>query len=285
MPEPLVETKLLLPRSRARTVARPRLDELLAPGSDAPLTLVSAPAGFGKTTLLGTWLASRCGGARPTAWVSLDERDRDASSFWTYVLRAVDRAARGHGAQRPWRAPVAARLPVDDCADRAAQRAQRPPDGPHPRAGRLPPRRRAGRPARHGLPPRPPAAAGAPRHQHPGRPGAAAGPPAGPRPAGRDPGRRPPLHRRRRPPPTSTTSTPSASPLRTSLPWRAAPRAGRRRCSWRRSPCRAAATSPGSSPGSPATTGSSSTTSPTRSSTASRPTYAGSCSTPRSSTG
>ena len=57
MAGPLVETKLLLPRPRARAVARPRLDELLQRGSQARLTLVSAPAGFGKTTLLAGWLA------------------------------------------------------------------------------------------------------------------------------------------------------------------------------------------------------------------------------------
>ncbi len=94
MTDAVVETKLLLPRSRARTVGRPRLDELMVLGWDATVLLVSAPAGFGKTTLLGTWLAAGSHG-RPTAWVSLDERDRDASSFWTYVLLAVDRAAPG----------------------------------------------------------------------------------------------------------------------------------------------------------------------------------------------
>lgn len=94
MPDPVVETKLLLPRARAHTLDRPRFDELLVRGWDATLLLVSAPAGFGKTTLLGTWLAAG-GHDRPTAWVSLDERDGDASSFWTYVLIAVDRAAPG----------------------------------------------------------------------------------------------------------------------------------------------------------------------------------------------
>ncbi len=94
MSEALVRTKLLLPRPRARSVARPRLDDLLARGADARLTLVSAPAGFGKTTLLAGWL--RAGPAdRPTAWVSLDERDRDATVFWSYVLHAVDDAAPG----------------------------------------------------------------------------------------------------------------------------------------------------------------------------------------------
>src|SRR5688500_668287 len=92
MSDALVQTKLLLPRPRPQAVARPRLTGLLDRGADAPLTLVSAPAGFGKTTLLGTWLRDR---GRPTAWVSLDERDRDGPTFWTYVLLAVDRAAPG----------------------------------------------------------------------------------------------------------------------------------------------------------------------------------------------
>jgi LuxR family maltose regulon positive regulatory protein len=92
MPDSVVQTKLRVPRPRARAVARPRLDELIRAGADARLTLVSAPAGFGKTTLLSTWFGA---GGRPTAWVSLDERDRDPSSFWTYVLLAVDRAAPG----------------------------------------------------------------------------------------------------------------------------------------------------------------------------------------------
>jgi LuxR family transcriptional regulator, maltose regulon positive regulatory protein len=94
MPDHLVTTKLLVPRPRARAVARRRLDELLGRGSDATLTLVSAPAGFGKTTMLAAWLVSRDPG-RSAAWVSLDERDRDPSSFWIYVLLAVDRAAPG----------------------------------------------------------------------------------------------------------------------------------------------------------------------------------------------
>lgn len=94
MPDAVVESKLLLPRARAQTLSRPRLDELLVRGWDATLLLVSAPAGFGKTTLLGTWLAAGRHD-RPTAWVSLDGRDRDASLFWTYVLLAVDRAAPG----------------------------------------------------------------------------------------------------------------------------------------------------------------------------------------------
>ena len=94
MPDALVETKLVVPRARRRTVDRPRLDALLELGADVPLVLVSAPAGFGKTTLLATWLV-RTRPARPVAWVSLDERDRDGQTFWTYVLLAVDRAVPG----------------------------------------------------------------------------------------------------------------------------------------------------------------------------------------------
>ncbi|QIX28788.1 helix-turn-helix transcriptional regulator [Nocardioides sp. JQ2195] len=64
----------------------------------ARLTLVSAPAGFGKTTLVGSWVAGQvaAAGAR-LAWVSLDAGDKDAGTFWTYVLTALDRAAPGTG--------------------------------------------------------------------------------------------------------------------------------------------------------------------------------------------
>jgi LuxR family maltose regulon positive regulatory protein len=93
MHDTLVETKLLLPRLRADAVPRPRLAALLARAWDARVTLVSAPAGFGKTTLLGAWLAATT--PRPVAWVSLDERDRRPASFWSYVLLALDRAVPG----------------------------------------------------------------------------------------------------------------------------------------------------------------------------------------------
>lgn len=82
------------PAAGARAGRRPpRLDDLIRRSSEAKLTLVSAPAGFGKTTLLGTWFA--VGSGQPTAWVSLDERDQDPEVFWTYVLHAIDRVAPG----------------------------------------------------------------------------------------------------------------------------------------------------------------------------------------------
>lgn len=95
MVDALVETKLLLPRLRRDAVPRPRPAGVLARALDAPVTLVAAPAGFGKTTVLGAWLRST---DRPVAWVSLDGRDRRATSFWSYVLTAVDRAVPGSAA-------------------------------------------------------------------------------------------------------------------------------------------------------------------------------------------
>jgi len=95
MADALIETKLLLPRPRRGTVSRPRLAGPLARAAEAPVTLVSAPAGFGKTTLLGAWVAAA---DRPVAWVSLDESDRRPESLWAYVLAALDRAVPGCGA-------------------------------------------------------------------------------------------------------------------------------------------------------------------------------------------
>ncbi len=92
----LVETKFFLPYARDGLLARPRLD-ILVGGPRARLTLVSAPAGFGKTTLLATWLTRSGTDSPPPAWVSLDESDRDPESFWTYVLTALERAVPGTG--------------------------------------------------------------------------------------------------------------------------------------------------------------------------------------------
>jgi LuxR family transcriptional regulator, maltose regulon positive regulatory protein len=100
VPAPLLETKLYVPRSRRGLVPRPRLSERLDRGTASKLTLVSAPAGFGKTTLLTEWLAA--GPARPAderliAWLSLDRADNDPASFWTYVIAALRTVASGVG--------------------------------------------------------------------------------------------------------------------------------------------------------------------------------------------
>jgi LuxR family maltose regulon positive regulatory protein len=88
---PLLTTKLQPPRRRSTAVARPRLDRLRARLDEAPLTLVSAPAGFGKTTLVAEWLADRS----PVAWLSLDPRDDDPAVFWAYLVAALGAVAPG----------------------------------------------------------------------------------------------------------------------------------------------------------------------------------------------
>jgi len=95
---PLVETKLYLPRLRRSLVARPRLSGRLLRGSDARLTLISAPAGFGKTTLLTAWLAAAATDDRSVAWLSLDHGDRQPATFWTYVITALQTALPDVGA-------------------------------------------------------------------------------------------------------------------------------------------------------------------------------------------
>jgi LuxR family maltose regulon positive regulatory protein len=87
---PLLKTKLYIPPARPGLVSRPRLIERLDEGlrQGCKLTLVSAPAGFGKTTLLSEWIASRGLRAR-VAWVSLDEGDDDVARFWSYVISAL----------------------------------------------------------------------------------------------------------------------------------------------------------------------------------------------------
>jgi LuxR family maltose regulon positive regulatory protein len=93
MPVPILTTKLYVPTSRPGVVLRPsliaRLDEGLSAG--LKLILISAPAGFGKTTLLSEWLGS-CQQREPrigAAWLSLDEGDSDPSRFLTYLISAL----------------------------------------------------------------------------------------------------------------------------------------------------------------------------------------------------
>jgi LuxR family maltose regulon positive regulatory protein len=83
---PLLETKLYVPRRRRGLVARPRLRQRLDRGVESKLTLVSAPAGFGKTTLLAQWLGDADAEVRRAAWLSLDHSDNHPPSFWSYVL-------------------------------------------------------------------------------------------------------------------------------------------------------------------------------------------------------
>jgi len=97
MPGPLLESKLHVPRRRPGLVARPRLIDRLSRGAESALTLVSAPAGFGKTSLLADWLAAAGVDERCTAWLSLDQRDNDPALFWTYLVAALKTAVPGIG--------------------------------------------------------------------------------------------------------------------------------------------------------------------------------------------
>ena len=92
MVAPLLDIKTRMPARRPGAVPRPRLVERV--GRPTRLTLVSAPAGFGKTTLLTQALAA----APSLAWVSLDDRDDDPVRFWTYVVTALHAAAPEVGA-------------------------------------------------------------------------------------------------------------------------------------------------------------------------------------------
>jgi LuxR family transcriptional regulator, maltose regulon positive regulatory protein len=90
MPTPILATKLYIPRLRPEVVSRPRLLERLNEVLYRKLTLISAPAGFGKTTLVSEWLA---GCERPAAWLSLDEGENDPARFLTYLVAALQTIA------------------------------------------------------------------------------------------------------------------------------------------------------------------------------------------------
>lgn len=89
----LLATKFFVPSSSHPLIPRPHLTTLLLQGLRRKLTLISAPAGFGKTTLLSAWVQSfphESSESPLMAWVSLDESDNEPVLFWTYVLTALD---------------------------------------------------------------------------------------------------------------------------------------------------------------------------------------------------
>ncbi|TAK01310.1 MAG: helix-turn-helix transcriptional regulator [Chloroflexota bacterium] len=85
----LLETKLHAPKPRPRVVQRARLGERLARGASSKVTLVSAPPGFGKSTLVAEWLGQQ---TAAVAWLSLDADDNDPARFWRYVAAALQTA-------------------------------------------------------------------------------------------------------------------------------------------------------------------------------------------------
>jgi LuxR family transcriptional regulator, maltose regulon positive regulatory protein len=89
VPDALVTTKVRVPRTRTELVPRPRLREALVRNEGRRLTLVSASAGFGKTTLLGEWLEDHSADGRSVAWLSLEEADNDPARFLAYLVTAL----------------------------------------------------------------------------------------------------------------------------------------------------------------------------------------------------
>ncbi len=86
---PLLSIKLHLPRPRRCLVSRSHLVECLQQAIEYPFTLISAPAGFGKTTLLAQWLAQSGLPVAPVAWLSLEPEDNDPVRFLTYLIAAL----------------------------------------------------------------------------------------------------------------------------------------------------------------------------------------------------
>src|SRR5690349_19904400 len=83
---------MTVPRTRQSLVSRPRLGDRLAQSEQTRLTLVSGPAGFGKTTLVAGWLSDTSKPGRAVAWISVDSSDDDPDRFWRYVISALDAA-------------------------------------------------------------------------------------------------------------------------------------------------------------------------------------------------
>ena len=106
MTQGLLHTKLYLPTGRPHLVARPRLIARLNEGLTRPLTLLSAPPGFGKTTLLSEWIATLTPNPSPTgrgegvgvAWLVLDADDNDPARFWSYFVAALQQMDAAIGA-------------------------------------------------------------------------------------------------------------------------------------------------------------------------------------------
>jgi LuxR family maltose regulon positive regulatory protein len=92
MATPLLTTKLYIPPTRPELISRPRLIERLNAGLHQKLTLISAPAGFGKTTLLSEWINQYPipnTQSPKFAWLSLDEGDNDPARFLAYLVAAL----------------------------------------------------------------------------------------------------------------------------------------------------------------------------------------------------
>jgi LuxR family transcriptional regulator, maltose regulon positive regulatory protein len=225
--------------------ARPRLSGRLRRGGESRLTLISAPAGFGKTTLLAEWLAAALT-ERSVAWLSLDESDSQPASSWTYLITALQAVVPGVGASA---LPLlqSAQAPIETVLTTVLNELGSVPDdlylvldddhlvdGPDIQAGmsllleHLPPQTHLVVSTRED-PALPWPACGRAASWSRSEPLTCASPSTKWRP-------------------TSTTSPGSTWRRATSRPWRDAPKAGSPRSSWPRCRCRDETTSPASSP-------------------------------------
>ena len=190
---PLVETKLFAPHPRGDPVDRPRLFELLDLGRRARLTLISAPAGFGKTTLLSNWLTAPDGQRRPFAWVSLEERRQPSRTVLDLSGHRLAPRRCPESDTAPWhcsRAPSRHRDRPGHAVSTSSARCR--PSSTWSSTTTTSSTTRTS--SRAGIPARAPATAGAPGDQHPRRPGTAAGAAARPRRPGRGTCRRSAFH-------------------------------------------------------------------------------------------
>ena len=99
MTSSLIDTKLYAPPRPKGLVSRPHLTDRVQRGAQSKLTLVSAPAGFGKSTLLAEWLGVAPADESGIAWLSLDPGDNEPVAFWTHVIAAIRTVARTVGAR------------------------------------------------------------------------------------------------------------------------------------------------------------------------------------------
>src|SRR6056297_1913923 len=86
MHDEVLQTKINPPPLRGRIITRARLLDRLEASKDQKLILITAPAGFGKSTLLNEWSAAR---AEPISWFSIDSSDNDPKAFWMHLISAI----------------------------------------------------------------------------------------------------------------------------------------------------------------------------------------------------
>src|SRR5512136_25702 len=106
----LIRTKLHLPFTRSELVPRPRLQEQIAQGLRGPLTLITAPAGFGKTTLVASCVTSS---GMPIAWLSLEKDDNQVERFLNYLVAALQEADHTIGSEAAQLLSAAQQAPLE----------------------------------------------------------------------------------------------------------------------------------------------------------------------------